>query len=136
MCPKNLKCAAYFTLVRPHLKYSACAWDYYLMGQKYKIAKVQKKAARFVENNYCKETGTVTRLLEDFGWPTLETSRKCMHLVMFHKIIINEIEHETSTICYGAEKGDKEKVRSFKELYPSSTAFRLLQIFFLYHNNS
>ena len=51
VCPKNIKCAAYFTLVRPHLEHSACAWDPYLLkGQKDKIEKVQKKAARFVKN--------------------------------------------------------------------------------------
>eukprot|EP00794_Sanderia_malayensis_P006479 gene6479-7218_t len=76
MCPKNIKCAAYFTLVRPHLEYSACAWDPYLKGQKDKIEKVQKKAARFVENNHCRETGTMTNMLEDLRWPTLETRRK------------------------------------------------------------
>ena len=94
MCPKNIKCAAYFTLVRPHLEYSACAWDPYLKGQKDKIEKVQKKAARFVENNYCREPGTMTKMLEDLHWPTLETRRKYMRLVMFYKITNNEIDME------------------------------------------
>ena len=93
MCPKNIKCAAYFTLVRPHLEHSACAWDPYLLkGQKDKIEKVQKKAPRFVKNNHCREPGTMTEMQEDLRWPTLETCRKYMRLVMFYKIVNKEID--------------------------------------------
>ena len=64
---ENKKLTAYFTLVRPHLEYSTCAWDPYLEGQKDKIEEVQKKAARYAENNHCRETGKITKMLEDFN---------------------------------------------------------------------
>ena len=34
----------------------------------------------------------MTKMLEDLRWPTLETRRKYMRLVMFYKIVNNEID--------------------------------------------
>ena len=34
MCPKEIKCAVYYTLVRPQLEYASVAWDPHLKTQK------------------------------------------------------------------------------------------------------
>ena len=48
MCPKEIKCAAYYTLVRPQLEFASVASDPHLKTQKESLERVQKKAARFV----------------------------------------------------------------------------------------
>ena len=118
MCPKNIKRAAYFTLVRPNLEYSACAWDPYLKGQKDKIENVQKKAARFVENNHCREAGTMTKMLEDLRWPTLETRRKYMRLVMFYKIVNNEIDIKLPSYIMEQRKATRSSGAISKNFIP------------------
>ena len=116
MCPKNIKCAAYFTLLlRPHLEYSGFAR---------KTLRVQKKAARFVENNYHKETGTVTKLLEDFGWPTLETRRKYMRLFMFYKIINNEIDMKLPDFVMEQKRATRSSGEISKNCIPLQPRFK------------
>jgi hypothetical protein len=40
------------------------------------IRNVQRKAARFATSNYTREPGTVTTILQNLGWQTLENRRK------------------------------------------------------------
>ena len=40
------------------------------------IERIQRRAARFVKSNYKRYKGTVTRLLKDLEWQTLEERRK------------------------------------------------------------
>ena len=51
---------------------------------------VQKRAARFVTSNYSREPKTVTSILHNLGWPTLETHRQGARLVLLYKIIYGE----------------------------------------------
>jgi hypothetical protein len=51
---------------------------------------VQKRAARFVTSNYSREPETVTSILQNLGWPTLETHRQGARLILLYKIIHEE----------------------------------------------
>ena len=51
-CPKKIKENAYTSLVRPVLKYGAALWDTYLGKDISSIELVQRRAARFVTNDY------------------------------------------------------------------------------------
>ena len=51
-CPKSLKELAYISLVRSQLDYAAAIWDPYEVGHKQKIERIQRRAARFVCNDY------------------------------------------------------------------------------------
>jgi hypothetical protein len=48
---------------------------------------VERRAARFVTSNYSREPGTVTSILQNLGWPTLETRRQGARLILLYKII-------------------------------------------------
>ena len=56
------KAAAYKSIVRPSLEYSSSVWDAFQVTdiQKLYIEHVQRRAAKFVTNNYAKAPGTVT----------------------------------------------------------------------------
>jgi hypothetical protein len=51
-CSPDIKSLAYFSLVRPHLEYAAAAWDTYTLQDTSQLEKVQRRAARFVKNNF------------------------------------------------------------------------------------
>ena len=88
--PQDIKQRAYTTLVRPHLEYASAVWDPYRQHHINSIEMVQRRAARFVTSNYQREPGTVTTILQDLGWPTLETRRKAARLILLFKILHGE----------------------------------------------
>jgi hypothetical protein len=56
-------------MVRPTLEYASTCWDPHSKDLIEDIEQVQKRAARFVYNNYrSKEPGCVTNMLETLNW--------------------------------------------------------------------
>jgi len=87
-CPEKLKEMAYFALIRSCVEYSATVWDPHHKGNIKKLEGVQRRAARFVKGRYSR-FDSVTCMLDDLGWPTLEKRRKDARLILFYKIINN-----------------------------------------------
>lgn len=75
----NIKECAYKTFVRPQLEYAAAVWDPYRASDKSLIDKVQRRAARWVVNDY-RSTSSVTKIHQKLGWDTLEERRKSSRL--------------------------------------------------------
>ncbi|XP_072040272.1 uncharacterized protein [Amphiura filiformis] len=91
--PKRVKLQAYQCLVRPHLDYCGSVWDPFTATNKHKIEMVQRRAARFITNNYSWDnTTSVTALLQQLGLPTLEERRYIQRLTNFHKIINSQMD--------------------------------------------
>ena len=88
----STKTAAYNTIVRPNLEYCSSVWDPYHQKDIDKLENIQRSASRFVTNNYSKTPGTVTNILNDLKWNTLQTRRQYSRLVLFHKIAYNHVD--------------------------------------------
>ena len=84
-CPQDVKEAAYKTLVRPILEYGSTDWDPHCNGLNDELENVQKRAARFVTRNYSYETGSMTGILEELKWETLQKRRKDNRLILMYK---------------------------------------------------
>ena len=69
-CPTVFKQQAYVSLVRPVLEYGCVVWDPYIKNDSDKLEKIQRRAARFVCNDY-QQTSSVTNMLEQLNWKTL-----------------------------------------------------------------
>jgi len=89
--PRPVKVQMYRALVRPHLEYAAAAWDPYTQKNIWELEMVQRRAARFVVSNYSREPGTVTNIMTDLQWPTLESRRMVSRLCLLHKAIHNQV---------------------------------------------
>ena len=86
-CTKQVKSAAYTSLVRPTLEYASAAWDPSSVEDITKLEKVQRQTARFAHSNYHdRATGCVTKMVSDLGWEPLQHWRKVERLSTLYKI--------------------------------------------------
>ena len=88
---KTIKAAAYKALVRPHVEYCSTVWDPATKNLKGKIEMVQRRAARWVCNKYRTGPNTTgpTAMIEDLGWPSLESRRQSARLCLLYKMANN-----------------------------------------------
>ena len=84
-CPQDVKEAAYKNMVRPILEYGSTVWDPHCDGLNDELENVQKRAARFVTGNYSYETGSMTGILEELKWETLQKRTKDNRLILLYK---------------------------------------------------
>ncbi len=85
-CNSEVKATAYLSLVRPLLEYAASAWDPSTKQNINSLERVQRQAARFCTGNYQRDAGTVTKLLDDLEWDTLQNRRNQQKLCMLYKM--------------------------------------------------
>ena len=82
-CPRELKETAYLSLVRSVLEYASQVWDPKKKKHKDPLEAVQKRAARFVTRDYSRSS--ITKMLENLKWESLETRRKHLRLVLLYQ---------------------------------------------------
>ena len=76
-CPQKVKQQQlYFPLVRSHLEFACAVWNPFTIGEIQHLEMVQHRAARFLTKNYSREQGSMTQILKQLVWPTLEQCRK------------------------------------------------------------
>ena len=81
----TLKTTAYQTLVRPQLEYASSVWDPFTKKNVDRIEMIQRRAARYALNRF-NNTSSVTNMLNDLKWQTLEQRRKAQRLTNLYKI--------------------------------------------------
>ena len=82
---KDLKSTAYTTLVRPQLEYASTVWSPHTETDITKLEAVQRRSARWATRDY-QRTSSVTQMLKDLNWCTLEQRRIDSRLTLMYKI--------------------------------------------------
>ena len=84
--PQQTKITAINTLVRPRVEYNAAIWDPYTQENIDKIERVQRRAARYVYNDYGNDS-SVADMLNRLNWKPLQERRLNIRLCLFYKIV-------------------------------------------------
>ena len=79
--PKDVKEAAYKTMLRPILEYGSSGLDPYRPTQGLQD-ELEYRAARFVTRNYTREEGSMTGVLEQLKWESLKKRRRDKRLLL------------------------------------------------------
>jgi len=82
----KIKTQAYFSLVRPILEYFSPVWDPYTKYNINKLEMVQRRAVRYVTNNF-HNTSSVSNMLFSLGWQSLAGRRADAKLYLLYKIV-------------------------------------------------
>jgi hypothetical protein len=112
--PIKVKELLYLALVRPLLEYSSATWDPQHITQISHIEAVQRRAARFVLNDY-NYTHSVTAMVEKLGWDDLTIRRKRNRLTCFYKTYFgyggwSELANRVNTANYLGRRDHPFKV--------------------------
>ena len=70
--------------------YAASVWAPHQVSLVNKLEMAQKRATRFVSNDYA-TTSSVMSVLNSLEWPSLQQSRRLSGLILFHKAIHHEV---------------------------------------------
>jgi len=76
---RQVKESAYLTMVRPQLEYASDVWDPNHVEDIVELEKEQQRAAHWVMNDYGRYS-SVTSMLEQLSWPTLQFCHKSSRL--------------------------------------------------------
>jgi hypothetical protein len=91
-CPKEYRKNTYISLVRSVLEYGATIWDPYQKNDIEKLEKIQRRGARFINNDYrSREEGCIAKMLKELNLTILEERRKQQRLIFFYKVAEGQI---------------------------------------------
>ena len=84
----QLKERAYKAVVRPQLEYASTIWSPWQRYLVDDVEKVQRRSTRYIYNDY-RFDSSLSTMIENLHWDSLETRRTKSSLVMFYKMINN-----------------------------------------------
>ena len=90
-CPPTTKALCYRTLVWPLTEYASTIWDPHTAANINKLEMVQRRAARMVMSDY-RSTSSVTSMLNQLQWSTLQERRAQAKAVMMYRVVYQLID--------------------------------------------
>jgi hypothetical protein len=104
-CPKQTKESAYKTLVRPLVEYTSAVWDPHTKDLTNQIEMIQRRAARFVCNDYTSRSpGCVTDMLNSLEWESLANRRKIRRLTIFQQARLGHLSLPTGNLLQPVQR--------------------------------
>ena len=103
-------------MIRPVMEYSSAVWDPTLQTQITALEQVQRRAARYVCNDFTSRTpGCVTKMLNDVNWEPLEVRRRHDRLSMRYKIQYNLVDIPTDRYLRVSDSRTRGPAKFFQE---------------------
>ena len=101
MCPRKTKVMCYTTLFRPITEYVSIIGDPHTTQNINRLEMVQQRSARFVMGDY-HTTSSVTTMLTNLDWNTLQERRARAKAVMMFRIVNNLVDIPTTYLISAA----------------------------------
>ena len=95
-CPLSTRVLCYKAFVLPVLEYAAVIWDPYTQKNIRKVEMVQRRFARFAMKDF-RRTSSVTDMLTQLQWTSLEERRAQQKVCMVYSIVHNLIDIPPNT---------------------------------------
>ena len=89
-CPPRVMERCYNSLFRPNIEYASSVWDPFTNTNFKKLEMFQRRAARFVKGDYDR-TSSVTAILDELGWDTLQEQRQQAKATMLYRIVYGRV---------------------------------------------
>ena len=122
-CPSHTKAQSYQTLVRPILEYASSAWDPYTQSNINKLEGVQRRAARFVTGDY-RTTSSVSEMISNLGWETLQERRTEAKMVMMYRITHGLIDISATSLRHPATLSTRGNSMRYLQPFCRTDAYR------------
>ena len=89
-CPEELKRLAYVSLIRSSMEYASVIWDPYEGVDEGRLEKVQRKAVRWIKNDY-NWKHSVTNMMNELKIEPLDFRRRVNRLTFMYKIVNSKV---------------------------------------------
>ena len=100
-------------IVRPKLEYACAAWNPYLQRDINSLERVKRKAARSCTNGY-HQNASVTVMIQELGWQTLEQRRKFFRLALLYKISHDLVDKDVDSYLSRHNESRTRRSHNFK----------------------
>ena len=118
-CNEEIKLTAFNTR-----EYCSAVWDPHNQDQIYQLEAIQRRAVRFIKNDYIKKT-SVTELLKDTHMRTLQERRKIDRLTILHKAREGLLALPVQTVLHPTRRITKRSHQnSYQELQVNKDVFK------------
>ena len=111
------------SIVRPQLEYASTVWDPVTKANKAKVESVKKRAARFCYNDY-RRTSSVTSVLQELGWESLQSRREQNKVAMMYRIANNLVEIPADQLLTATGVSTRGHQKRFLVQYCSINAYK------------
>ena len=103
-------------MVRPTLEYATSVWDPHLQKDIKALEQVQRRAARYVLNDYSTRTpGCVSNMVNQLQWDSLETRRRSDRLKMLYKIQHGLVDIQPDSYIQQGDRRTRREHRLYQE---------------------
>jgi hypothetical protein len=119
----EIKSRAYQALVRPKLEYSCSVWDPHTNDQQQKLEKVQRRVARYVQDNY-DYTSSTTAMINTLQWSTLAERRLKTKLVLFYKIVHCLVAIPSHILVPTDSRTRQNPIQTFRQIQTTKDTYK------------
>ena len=108
LCPQKLREQAYISLIRSRLEYCAAIWDPHLERDTQQLEAIQRRAARFVAQDFS-HYSSVQSYLNDLKWAPLKDRRRDIRTTYLFKIVTGRVAEQAEGTLLPADSRTRHK---------------------------
>ena len=115
-CTPTVKASTFKIMVLPIFEYASPVWDPHLQANIKAFEQVQRRAARYVFNDFSTRTpGCVTKMLDDLEWEPLEVRRRHGRFSMLYRMQHNLVDKPANRYMSPSDSRTRVTIKFYQE---------------------